>query len=476
LAGALGPGHLGAARLDILLAPLPSAAAVEFRQAVFRDLEQPGVGDAVRTFGTTLDAIRTTLGRAERMRHPAERHAWILDAMERHDEAVASFGAALRAGPVASKGLAALRDHVAALTSSADFTRRREATAATRRALDAVAYRLQIGEHRVVVGAARDEPDLAAEIRATFARFSDGEPAPLPVDAFETLDMNPLEAAILARVARADPAPFTRLAALVADHQEVIDLELARISDEAAWYLAVLDVLAPLRAAGLGCSYPAISPDGALELTGAFDLELARRHVASGRHIATSDVGLAASERLAVVTGPSQGGRTSYARAIGQAHVLAAAGCPVPASRAVVPLVDHVLTVFDRPERLDDPGGRLRGELRRVRELLATTTPASLVIASEPFASTTATDALGLARRLISAVIGRGARAVVVTFLEELAEDPAAVSIAADVDSDDPAARTFRFGRRPADGLAHARVLASRHGLDADAVRARLRR
>jgi len=148
----------------------------------------------------------------------------------------------------------------------------------------------------------------------------------------------------------------------------------------------------------------------------------------------------------------------------------------VPAGSASVPLVDSVRTVFDRPERLDDPGGRLRGELRRIRGLLAAATPATLVVANEAFASTTAEDALALSRRLLDALGERGARSVAVTFLEELAEDPGTVSIAATVDPVDPTARTYRFTRRPADGLAHAQTLAAHYGLGADAVRARIRR
>ena len=476
LAPLLGGGAVGVGRLAILLQPLQSPDAVAFRQDVFRDLSQAAVGGAFRAFGDALADIGATLDRTARMRHPAERDRWALDAIERHDAAVLALDAALGAGPIASRGVAAVRDHLSAMTASAAFVHRRADVAAARAALDGVAYRLRIGQARVVVSRVRDEPDLAAEIRTTFGRIRDGEPAPLRVDTFDTLDMNPLEAEVLARVVRLAPEPFARLAATVASHQPVIDPSLAAIAADAAWFLAVLDLFAPLRDAGVDWAFPSVGADGALAADGLCELALARRLVAVGEPIARSNVRLAAEERLAVVTGPSQGGRTTFARAIGQLHVLAAAGCPVPASSAAVPLVDGVRTVFDRPERLDDPGGRLRGELRQVRAMLAATNARTLVVANEPFASTTADDALALARRLLEAVADRGARAVVVTFLEELASAPGAVSIAAAIDPDDPAGRTFRFERRPADGLAHAQALAAKYGLGAAAVRSRLSR
>ncbi|MHB8958011.1 MAG: MutS-related protein [Candidatus Limnocylindrales bacterium] len=476
MAGALGPGEEGIARLALLLRPLPSPDAVRYRQEVFRDLEEPGVGSALRALGASVAEIRSTVGRAGRMRHPAERNRWILDALDEHDRSVSALDEALRAGPISSRGLTAARDRVASLVASPGFARRRAAVVAARGALDGVAFRLRLGQQRVVVSRARPEPDLAQEIRATFARLSDGPSQPVRVDAFDTLDMNPLEAEILARVVRLAPEPFALLAATVAEQQPVIDPWIGGLAAEAAWYLAVLDLLAPVRDAGLACGYPAIADDGSLVVAGVFDLALARRLVAAGQPIATSDIALAPGERLAVVTGPSQGGRTSIARGLGQLHVLAAAGCPVPAASALVPLVDAVHTVFDRPERLDDPGGRLRGELRQVRALLDATTDTSLVVANEPFASTTADGALALARRLLRAVVERGARVVVVTFLEELADDPGAVSLAAVADVAQPTARTFRFERRPADGLAHAQALAASHGLGSATVRARLAR
>ncbi|MFN8629069.1 MAG: hypothetical protein U0838_01730 [Chloroflexota bacterium] len=474
LAPALGAGETGLQRLAVLLVPLPDAEAVAFRAAVFEDLDRPSLAGAFRSFGDVLAGVRTTLARAARMRHAAERDRWVLDALERHDAAVEALAAALKATPPASAALRAVAAHLDALLASERFRARRADVAATRAALDGVAFRLRIGEQRVLVSAPREEADLAAEIREAFARIRDGDPEPLRVDVFDTLDMSPLDSAILARVATLAPEPFARLAQTTAAHREVVDPVLAAIAEDAAWYLAVLDVLAPLREAGLPVIPPALRDDGALAVEGLVDLVLARRLVADGRVVRASALRLEPGERTVIITGPGQGGRTSLARAIGQLHVLAAAGCPVPAASAAVPLVDRVATVFDRPERLDDPGGRLRTELRRIRSMLAAAGPRTLVIANEPFASTTAADALALARRLLGALRERGARVVAVTFLEELAADPASVSVAAAVDPADPAARTFRFERRPADGLAHAQLLAARYGLDGAAIRRRV--
>lgn len=188
-----------------------------------------------------------------------------------------------------------------------------------------------------------------------------------------------------------------------------------------------------------------------------------------------NDVRLAEHERLVVVTGPNQGGKSTFARSVGQLFHLAALGCPVPATEARVFLPDRILTHFEREEQLDTLAGKLADELRRLRDVLDRATGASLVVVNEIFASTTVADAVALGRRALAVITGLGARCVFVTFLDELSRfDDSTVSMVGTVADDDPSRRTYRIVRRPADGRAYAHAVAAKHDLSYDRIRERV--
>ena len=209
----------------------------------------------------------------------------------------------------------------------------------------------------------------------------------------------------------------------------------------------------------------------------AFDAALADKLISDHRPVAVvcNDISLSGQERIWVVTGPNQGGKTTYARMIGQLHHLAALGLPVPGTQARLPLPDRIFTHFERGENLADLTGKLDDDLVRIRDILQAATPASLLIINEIFTSTSLEDAVWLASRVLHRVIDMDCLCVCVTFLDELATlSPSTVSMVATVADDDPARRTFKIVRRRADGRAYADAVAERYGLTARSLIRRL--
>jgi DNA mismatch repair ATPase MutS len=111
----------------------------------------------------------------------------------------------------------------------------------------------------------------------------------------------------------------------------------------------------------------------------------------------------------------------------------------------------------------------------RIGEILGAATPGSIVILNEIFTSTTLDDARFLGTKLLTKVMQLDALCVYVTFVDELASlGEQVVSMMSTVVQDNPAERTFKVVRKPADGLAYALALAEKYDLTYERLHDRL--
>lgn len=456
--------------------PLSSVEAIAYRHDVFHDLDGPAVHQALQQFADTMRLMRQRAQQSSALRHPLQRQRWHVDAALAYVRGVEELTTAFDTEIVNSKALKHLSGWLRQYVASPRFTALRDDVDATEHALTTITYCVEIQADRVTVRRYEDEADYSAQVAATFERFRQGDVDDHRVRFTSWPDMNHIETAVLERVARLFPEAFTRLRQFSEEHNDYLDTTLSRFDREMQFYLSYQELRHRLATAGLTTSYPRVSKRSKrLVASETYDLALAIKLADSGDAVITNDVNLAGKERILVVSGPNQGGKTTMARTFGQLHYLARLGLPVPGSTTQMLLCDEVFTHFEREESHQDLSGKLEDDLLRIHGILRKATTRSVVVLNEIFTSTTLEDAIALGGRILSEVVRLDLLCVCVSFVDEyVSVSDTTVSMVSTVSPDDPSERTFKLERRPPDGTAHALALARKYGLTYQELKDRL--
>jgi DNA mismatch repair protein MutS len=456
--------------------PLRSVEAINYRYEVFRDLEKEALAGFVQSFGQEIRTMRQHLAQAEKLYYKYQKQRWFLDAVGIYCDAIKRLSGNLEALVLQSRGFRAFRRFLASYAESSEFV----ALAADARKLKAellsIQYSLHIEGKRIKVGHYEPEPDYGADVLRTFEKFKQGAPKEYRFDFRPSLEMDHVEAAILDLVAQLYPEVFSSLDEYCNNHRDYLNSAIAAFDREVQFYLACLEYAEGIKRAGLPFCYPCVT-DQSKEVYGreVFDLALANRLVPEKTSVVTNDFYLRDPERVFAVSGPNQGGKTTFARTFGQLHYLASIGCPVPGREARLFLFDKLFTHFEKAEDIETLRGKLEDELIRIHRILECATPNSILIMNESFLSTTMEDALFLSKEIIQRILDLKMLCVSVTFLDEMASlSEATVSMVSTVDPKDPALRTYKVVRKPADGIAYAVAIAEKYRLTYGSIKAHI--
>jgi DNA mismatch repair ATPase MutS len=294
---------------------------------------------------------------------------------------------------------------------------------------------------------------------------------------------------VLANIARP-------IAEALAKYRSVNVRVLQDLEPELAFFVCGARFVERLRASGLPFCRPTVL-DGAAritELRGFFNVLLATRLQADGAAknlsdaVIGNDIALEDSGRLAILTGPNRGGKTTFTQALGLAQLLFQAGLPVPGEAARLSPVDAIYVHFTAEEKFQLGAGRLGEEAQRVSEIFQHATRHSLILFNESFSSTTPGEGLYLVLDVVRGLRLLGARGVFVTHFLELAEradqlndspgDSRVFSLVAGVlesPDRDAATRTYKIQPGPPLGTSYAHEIAVKHGISYDQISEMLR-
>ncbi|MGH7102413.1 MAG: MutS-related protein [Acetobacteraceae bacterium] len=457
-------------------APLCEANAILYRQEVVTDLEGEALRRRVEEFATAMRRVREELVRAGKLYYKLQKQWWFVDAVEVYCGAVSGLAAGLEAIAVTSRAFNAFRDYLAGLAATESFRSLGAEATRLKERLATIRYSLIIKDDALSVRAYEDEQDYSVAVEATFRKFSQGDGKDYRVPFRETIELNHVEAAALDFVARLNPDVFSELDLFCTGRADFLDPVIKRFDREIQFYLSYRDYVRGLREAGLPFVTPELAiADKRVAVTEGFDLALAKKLAGTGGEIVCNDFHLDGRERIIIVSGPNNGGKTTFARMFGQMHYLARLGLKTPGRAARLLLSDAVFTHFEREEKIENLRSKFEEDLLRVRDILQRATGRSIIVMNESFSSTSLQDAAFIGRQVVRRVIEKDLICLFVTFVEELARlSDTSVSMVSTIVSGDPASRTYKIVRRPADGRAYAIAVAEKYGLTYQQLRERI--
>jgi DNA mismatch repair protein MutS len=129
------------------------------------------------------------------------------------------------------------------------------------------------------------------------------------------------------------------------------------------------------------------------------------------------------SDRLAIITGPNMGGKSTYLRQAALIVILAQMGSWVPADSALLPIVDRIFTRIGASDNLARGRSTFMVEMTETAVILNTATPRSFIILDEIGRGTATYDGLSLAWAVVEHVSATSrARTLFATHYHELTE------------------------------------------------------
>ncbi len=456
---------------------LRDVETVYYRHEVMRDMENETLMGQIKVFAERMASVRRNLGLVEKLDFNYHKKGWFLEATRVYCDAMTDLAHNLSQVNLKSSGLLAFREYVTGYFKSHGFQSLLAEGKGVKDGLSDLQYCVIVQSGKFSVQRYDGEADYSAKVENIFEKFRQGAVKDYRVDLHKRSGMNHIEAKILDFVSRLYPEQFAVLDLFCADHNQFMDPAISTFDREIQFYVAYLEFVSNIKRKGLTFCYPQVSTTNReLYNYAGFDLALAHRLAYTEMPVVCNDFFLREPERIIVVSGPNQGGKTTFARTFGQLHYLASLGCPVPGRKAQLFLYDRIFTHFEREENIHNLRGKLQDDLVRIHDILTRATSNSILIVNEMFVSTTLKDAVFLNKAIMARVIELDLLCVSVTFIDELTSlSKKTVSMVSTVVPENPAERTFKIVRKPADGMAYALSIAKKYRLTYEQIKERIK-
>lgn len=478
-------------------------AWMEYRREVYGDVIQPGCYESLCAFLEGMKAREDARTKKEAVRMELQKAFWLLREAACYCDAFHMLLESLDKIELHSEGMLAFTAFLREYLASERFVEMGEAVARMREQEDHIHLVLTYENDRITVAEGEAQDSYIQFLEEWFPNWKKKDmESPFGIQ----LNLTEVEIEILKVYQKRNPVFIREVEQFYSQYKDYAREELIRFSTEICFYLSFYCFERKMGEEGFIFVRPQVGnhkgesvlgegqrdfgpgeTDEILYAEGVYDLALACV-VGKEREIVPNDAELGKGENFFVLTGPNQGGKTTYARSLGQLVYFAKMGLDVPAKSALMPYFSDIVTHFSVEESVETGRGKLKEELTRLAPLMDSVAAANaergrnvgkegcvpaFVVINELFTTAANYDACIMGKRVLEFFLGQCCMGIYVTHLKELAKaHPEIVSLRAMVDKE--GGRTFEIARGEAADSASAADQVRKYGLTYEALKERL--
>ena len=448
-----------------------SPEEVRYRREVYRDIRKETVRDALIAFTENLNAVTELRQEGEKARIPMQKCVWHIREIGAYCAAYEALGQALEKTDLVSEGLLEFRRILKDILESGGYRQLKERTEKILARIRQMRFIITYDKDRMSVEIGKLEGEGAYEEMLKDRIGKEIRHLQNPFIADPTL--TELENSCLEILESKQPKFFAEIKAASDQSKGYERPVLRRFEREVIFYLSFCTFQQDMENAGFAFCTPSASEEKRMEARGLYDLALALNAMSSGEQVVSNDFEYNPGERFFVLTGPNQGGKTTFARSLGQLVYLSLMGFDVPAKSANVHFFPALQTHFSVEESVETGRGKLKEELVRLAPMMADHQKNTFVIINELFTTAASYDAEIMGRNVLKHFIELGCMGIYVTHLKELTSiQEGVVSMRAMLGDDK--IPSFKITRGEADDTACAESVVKKYRLTYEQLKERL--
>lgn len=443
----------------------------DYRREVYGDIKREGLFEALLNYVKTMQIRLETQQRKEDVSEENQKIVWHIREVGYYCRALTEVYEALQKAALSSRGFLALREKLKQDLANENFVKMQEQVNRLEGELSGFRLLLTYDKERFVVSEVMGTEEGVYENFLTECFGPERKPLHNPF--FADPELSYLETETIKIFRKKHPDFFQGAAAFYKQYQNYLQDVYLLLQKELAYYLGFMTFEKQMEGYGYVFCTPQTSDDGRMEAAGLYDLALACANHIEGKEVVDNDFAYFEGEHFFVLTGPNQGGKTTFARSLGQLVYFYKMGLDVPALSAKVPYFTELLTHFSVEESVETGRGKLKEELSRLSPMMNKELSGAFVVINELFTTAANYDACIMGKRVLEHFIGKQCMGIYVTHLKELAEEGnGIVSMRAMLN--EKHIQTFHIARCEAEDLAYATNQVNKYRLTYEQLKERL--